>query len=229
MLALTDQVEMHQKTEEMLKKTIAEQEDLQFKMEESKTKMLEQMQERSNMITELESLKSQAEEENEKLQELLAEADNQLREVESKIGPLEQENEQMQQRFQQNELLVQSVKKDFQQILNYKNDLEVLIEDQTQHLESKNQRLYQLEEQRAHKDTEIENLEGQVRRQTALADENRKKLLQAEVKLRQLTQATLKDLRAKIKDKSAEIEVLKEMVKSANMQAKSKDIDVSRL
>lgn len=81
------------------------------------------------MITELESLKSQAEEENEKLQELLGEADNQLREVESKIGPLEQENEQMQQRFQQNELLVQSVKKDFQQILNYKNDLEVLIED----------------------------------------------------------------------------------------------------
>ena len=46
----------------------------------------------------------------------------------------------------------------------------------------------------------IENLEGQVRRQTGLADENRKKLLQAEVKLRQLTQATLKDLKAKIKD-----------------------------
>ncbi len=36
-------------------------------------------------------------------------------------------------------------------------------------------------------------------------------------------------MRAKIKDKNAEIEVLKEMVKSANMQAKSKDIDVSRL
>ena len=68
-----------------------------------------------------------------------------------------------------------------------------------------------------------------MRRQTALADENRKKLLQAEVKIRQLTQATLKDLKAKLKDKNSEIEVLKEMVKSANMQAKSKDIDVSRL
>ena len=56
-----------------------------------------------------------------------------------------------------------------------------------------------------------------MRRQTALADENRKKLLQAEVKIRQLTQATLKDLRAKLKDKNSEIEVLKEMVKSANM------------
>lgn len=44
-----------------------------------------------------------------------------------------------------------------------------------------------------------------------------------------MTQATLKDLKAKIKDKNAEIEVLKEMVKSANMQSKSKDIDVSRL
>ena len=39
----------------------------------------------------------------------------------------------------------------------------------------------------------------------------------------------MKDLRAKIKDKNAEIDVLKEMVKSANMQAKAKDIDVSRL
>ena len=68
-----------------------------------------------------------------------------------------------------------------------------------------------------------------MRRQTALADENRKKLLQAEVKIRQLTQATLKDLKAKLKDKNSEIEVLKEMVKSANMQSKSKDIDVSRL
>ena len=80
-----------------------------------------------------------------------------------------------------------------------------------------------------HKDNELEILEGQVRRQTQIADESRKKLLQAEVKLRQLTQATLKDLKAKVRDKNAEIEVLKEMVKSANMQSKSRDIDVSRL
>lgn len=68
--------------------------------------------------------------------------------MEQRIEPLERENAAMQQRFQQNELLVASVKKDFQQILNYKNDLEVLIEEQTQSLESKNQRLFQLEESR---------------------------------------------------------------------------------
>jgi hypothetical protein len=41
-----------------------------------------------------------------------------------------------------------------------------------------------------------------------------------------LTQATLKDLKAKIKEKDAEIEVLKEMVKSSNIQAKAKETDM---
>lgn len=61
------------------------------------------------------------------------------------------------------------------------------------------------------------------------SDDHRKKLLQAEVKIRQLTQATLKDLKKKIKEKDTEIEVLKEMVKSSNITAKSKDTDMQRL
>jgi hypothetical protein len=39
----------------------------------------------------------------------------------------------------------------------------------------------------------------------------------------------MKDMKGKLKERSNEIEVLKEMVKSANMQAKAKDIDISRL
>ena len=46
------------------------------------------------------------------------------------------------------------------------------------------------------------------------------------MKLRQITQTTMKDLRGKLKDKLNEIEVLKEMVRSANKQAKAKDIDI---
>ena len=64
-----------------------------------------------------------------KLQDLLKEADGQLTHVEQRFGQLEQENMAMQQRYEQNELLVASVKKDFQQILNYKNDLEILVEE----------------------------------------------------------------------------------------------------
>ena len=39
----------------------------------------------------------------------------------------------------------------------------------------------------------------------------------------------MKDLKAKLKDKDAEIEVLKEMVKSANLATKAKEIDIGRL
>ena len=53
--------------------------------------------------------------------------------------------------------------------------------------------------------------------------------MQTELKLRQITQTTIKDFKGKIKDKQNEIEVLKEMVKSSNMQAKAKDIDIQRL
>ncbi len=36
-------------------------------------------------------------------------------------------------------------------------------------------------------------------------------------------------MKGQIKDKSSEVEVLKEMVKSSNMQTKAKEIDVQRL
>ena len=61
------------------------------------------------------------------------------------------------------------------------------------------------------------------------ADEMKKKLSQAEMKLRQITQTTLRDMKVKAKDQLNEIEVLKEMVKSATKQAKAKDIDIQRL
>lgn len=75
----------------------------------------------------------------------------------------------------------------------------------------------------------MDSMSATLRRTAQDGEDTRKKLLQAEVKIRQLTQATLKDLRMKIKEKDAEIEVLKEMVKSSNIQAKSTATDLQRL
>jgi len=36
-------------------------------------------------------------------------------------------------------------------------------------------------------------------------------------------------LKTQLKERNAEVEILKEMVKSSNMQAKAKDIDIQRL
>lgn len=49
------------------------------------------------------------------------------------------------------------------------------------------------------KDVEITNTEAALRRETQSLAEIKKKLTQAEVKLRQITNTTLKDQKAKIK------------------------------
>ena len=87
-------------------------------------------------------------------------------------------------------------------------------------------RLGGLEESLRFKDEELENKEGVLRRLNESAAETKKKLLQAEVKIRQLTQATVKDLKIKVKQKQDEIDVLKEMVKSSSNSLKAKDMDI---
>ena len=86
-----------------------------------------------------------------------------------------------------------------------------------------------MEESLRFKDSEIDKKDGVLRRLNESAAETKKKLMQAEVKIRQLTQATIKDLKLKIKDKQNEINVLKEMVKSSSQSLKAKDIDIQRL
>lgn len=50
-----------------------------------------------------------------------------------------------------------------------------------------------------------------------------------ELQLKQLKGTTIKDLKQANKEKQAEIEVLKEMVKSANLEVRAKDIDIQKL
>jgi hypothetical protein len=67
------------------------------------------------------------------------------------------------------------------------------------HLENKNKRMLMLEDNIRAKDVELTNTEAALRRETQSLAEIKKKLTQAEVKLRQITNTTLKDQKAKIK------------------------------
>jgi len=60
-------------------------------------------------------------------------------------------------------------------------------------------------------------------------DDSRKKILALEIKIKNLTHSTLQDFKTKLKERTAEVEVLKEMIKSSNNHAKAKDIDIARL
>ena len=68
------------------------------------------------------------------------------------------------------------LKQDFQQVLNFKNELEQLIEDQTSHIEQKNKKLHLLEETLRFRDADLEKKDSLLRRMTAGADDMRKKL-----------------------------------------------------
>ena len=93
------------------------------------------------------------------------------------------------------------MKQDMQQLLGYKNELELLIDEQSQNITVTSKRIVASEESLRFKENELDQKEGQLRRATESQAEMKKKLMQAEVKIRQLTQATIKDLKMKIKEK----------------------------
>jgi len=97
---------------------------------------------------------------------------------------MEGEIEAYQERYEQNEAETAQVKEDMQSILSYKNELEILVEEQSQNISVSGKRLQGVEESLRYKDEEIENKDGVLRRLNESAAETKKKLMQAEVKIR---------------------------------------------
>jgi hypothetical protein len=60
--------------------------------------------------------------------------------------------------------------------MNFKNELEILVEEQTQHIEMKNKKLQAMEESLRFKDGELEKKDSLLRRMTPAMDEMKKKL-----------------------------------------------------
>lgn len=71
--------------------------------------------------------------------------------------------------------------------MSYKAEIEGVVEEQTQNIEVKNKRLSMTEETLRYREQELDKKEALLRRVTQGADENKKKLAQAEMKLRQIT------------------------------------------
>lgn len=74
-----------------------------------------------------------------------------------------------------------------QAIVGYKNELELLIEEQTTSLSVGSKRLTSVEEALRHSQADFDKKDAEIRRLTESFQETKKKLMQAEVKIRQLT------------------------------------------
>ena len=69
---------------------------------------------------------------------------------------MEEENLAYEERFTQNEEEIRQIKEDMQQVLSYKNDLELLIEEQSQNIGVNSKRIVAMEDSLRFKDSEID-------------------------------------------------------------------------
>ena len=75
----------------------------------------------------------------------------------------------------------------------------------------------------------MEQREKQIKRLTTSSEEFRKENTKLSAKLKQIQTIQMKDLNRKIREKDSEIDVLKEMVKSGQLQIKGKDQEIGRM
>ena len=120
------------------------------------------------------------------------------------------------------------MQEDFSALIEFKQELEKLLSDQTKQLKKKVLRL-------RHQDDSITTLEQQVHNQTLetkrLFEQGtdwKRKCLTLEQKVKVTSQITIKDLKKKTAEKIREVELMKELVKSSNKQLSSKDFDIKR-
>ena len=66
---------------------------------------------------------------------------------------------------------------DMQTVLQYKNDLEMLIEDQTQNIQMSSKKIIAIEQSLAHKEEELDEREGALRRANESAQDSKKKMV----------------------------------------------------
>ena len=85
------------------------------------------------------------------------------------------------------------------------------------------------EEEMMAKDAEIENKARVLERMMQANEDLKKENQKISLKLRQIQTTQIKDLQKRMRDKDSEIEVLKEMLRSSQLQSKSKDNEIQRL
>ena len=69
------------------------------------------------------------------------------------------------------------MKSDLQALLSYKNELEMLVEEQTANISVNTKKIVTLEEAVRHRETDIDSKDGIIRRMTDTGNETKKKLM----------------------------------------------------
>jgi len=124
---------------------------------------------------------------------------------------------------------VHSMKKDMQKLIEFKNELEILVDQQNTEIGRKSEEMGQLQKelkthvnQIAHMNEYILDLEKQAK-----SDEH--KFRQAEVRLKKMKKGGNVEMTKKIRDQQNQINILKDMVSGSKKELKTKVINIDKM
>lgn len=165
--------------------------------------------------------------ENRELEMRAKKAEDEARETMMELQAIQEQNEEQNDKFGDQEDIAQ-MHEDMRRLLEFKNELEALIEEQNKDIEEKTAKISKLvSELKAYK-TEVESKDSYIKNLEKQAKEFKNKHASASTKLNRLKQGKVTELQKKIKDLTSEVNLLKDMVKSSKNEIRAKEISIKQ-
>lgn len=152
---------------------------------------------------------------NRELEVKLQKSEDETRQAMIELRQNQEHNDEIAGKFGDQDEQIGQMHEDMQRLLEFKNELEALIEEQNKDIEEKTQKINYLVEDMETKTNELEAKDKYIKNIEKQVKEYKSKYVTTNSKLSKLKQGKITELQKKIRDKESEIQVLKEMVKSS--------------
>ena len=216
------------KLQEELDSTKNELYGLRFKNEEFNQYTSEEMQKlRDDLISKMEMV-DQLESENRQLEVRAEKAEEEARNALLELQQVQDQNEEHNDKFGDQDEQIAQMHEDMQRLLEFKNELEVLIEEQNKDIEKKQRKIDDLTDEITVKDADTQKLTEYLKNLEKQYKEAKSKYNQVNSSYNRLKQGKIAELQKKITDLNGEIEILKEMVKSSKNEVRTKEISLQK-
>lgn len=123
----------------------------------------------------------------------------------------------------------QTMKKDMQKLIEFKNELEALVEQQNSELGKKTEELAMAQKELKVKDAQLRKMNEYISELEKQLKQDEHKIHQNEVKFKKMKQGQIIEMSKKLRDQQNQIEILKEMVAGSKKELQSKVHNITTL
>jgi len=157
--------------------------------------------------------------------------ESEKRKIELKLNSMEIENQKNHEgKIGDNKAAhYQTMKKDMQKLIEFKNELESLVEQQNNELLKKNDEFKMFQKELSSKNNQIEHMNEYIKELEKQVKSEENRIHKTEVKMRQLKQGQIIEMSKKMRDQENQIEILKGMIEGSKKELKSKVHNINTL